>query len=47
MKLKHNYQLVCGERSDDRACGSGATVNVALTRDGQTVATFVTCPCGR
>lgn len=47
MKLKPGYALVWGERSDDRGCGSGATVNVALTLNGQTVAAFVTCPCGR
>ena len=47
MKLKPGYALIWGERSDDRGCGSGTTVNVALTRDGQTVATFTTCPCGR
>ena len=47
MKLKQGYALVWGERPDDQGCGSGATVNVALTRDGQTVATFITCPCGR
>lgn len=47
MKLKNGYDLVWGERSDDRGCGSGTTVNVELTHDGQTVAAFVTCPCGR
>lgn len=47
MKLKHNYQLVWGERSSDWGCGSGTTVKVELTHDGQTVAAFVTCPCGR
>lgn len=47
MKLMDGYDLVWGERSSDRACGSGTTVKVALTRDGQTVAAFTTCPCGR
>ena len=47
MKLQKGYALVWGERSDDRGCGSGTTVKVELTRDGKTVATFTTCPCGR
>ena len=47
MKLKPGYALILGERSSDRACGAGTAVKVALTRDGQTVATFTTCPCGR
>lgn len=47
MKLKPGYALIWGERPDDQGCGSGAIVNVALTSDGQTVATFTTCPCGR
>ena len=47
MKLKPGYALIWGERSSDRACGAGTDVKVELTRDGQTVATFVTCPFGR
>lgn len=47
MKLKKGYKLIWGERSDDRGCGSGTTVKVELTHDGQTVAAFTTCPCGR
>ena len=47
MKLKKGYTLVWGERSDERGCGYGTTVKVELTRDGQTVAAFTTCPCGR
>lgn len=47
MKLKPGYALIWGERSDERGCWSGTTVNVELTRDGQTVAAFTTCPCGR
>lgn len=47
MKLQKGYKLIWGERSSDLGCGAGTTVKVELTRDGQTVATFVTCPCGR
>lgn len=47
MQLKNGYALVWGKLSSDRGCGAGTTVRVELTRDGQTVAAFVTCPCGR
>lgn len=47
MKLMDGYDLVWGERSSDLGCGSGTTVKVELTHDGQTVAAFITCPCGR
>lgn len=47
MKLKNGYALVWGERSSDLGCSDGTTVKVVLTRDGQTVAEFATCPCGR
>ena len=45
MKLKKGYKLIWGERSDDRGCGSGTTVKVELTRDGQT-AGFACQACG-
>lgn len=47
MKLKPGYTLIWGERSDDRGCSAGTTVMVELTHDGQTVAAFTSCPCGR
>lgn len=47
MKLKKGYSLVWGEPKGRGFCGDGTTVPVSLVRDGQIVAKFVTCPCGR
>lgn len=47
MKLKKGYSLVWGEPEGHGFCGDGTTVPVSLVRDGQIVAKFVTCPCGR
>lgn len=47
MKLKKGYSLVWGEPEGPGYCGDGTTVPVSLVRDGQIVAKFVTCPCGR
>lgn len=47
MKLKKGYSLVWGEPEGRGFCGDGTTVPVSLVRDGQIVAKFVTCPCGR
>lgn len=47
MKLKKGYSLVWGEPEGSGFCGDGTTVPVSLVREGQIVAKFVTCPCGR
>lgn len=47
MKLKKGYLLVWGKPKGCGFCGDGTTVPVSLVREGQIVAKFVTCPCGR
>lgn len=47
MKLKKGYWLLWGEPKGHGCCGDGTTVPVDLVHDGQIVAKFVTCPCGR
>lgn len=47
MKLKKGYSLVWGETEGRGFCGDGTTVPVDLVHDGQVVAHYVTCPCGR
>lgn len=47
MELKKGYSLVWGEPEGRGFCGDGTAVPVSLVRDGQIVAKFVTCPCGR
>ena len=47
MTLKKGYSLVWGEPEGSGFRGDGTTVPVSLVREGQIVAKFVTCPCGR
>lgn len=47
MKLKKGYSLIWGEPEGCGFCGDGTTVPVSLVCEGQIVAKFVTCPCGR
>lgn len=46
MKLKKGYALVWGEQIG-RTCGSGGTVEVAVTYHGEVVRCLTTCTCGR
>ena len=46
MKLKNGYALEWGEQIG-RTCGSGGTVEVAVTYHGKVVKRLTTCICGR